>query len=129
MWEKWIFIASAAGITCLMRASIGDIVAVGGADLAIGLLNECAAIATNEGFPPRPAFMERARATLSAPGSALTASMLRDIETGGRVEGEPILGDLLSRARPSQAPNLLRLAYLHVRAYEARRERSDKAAK
>ena len=27
MWEKWVFIASAAGMTCLMRATIGDIVA------------------------------------------------------------------------------------------------------
>ena len=32
MWEKWIFIATAAGITCLMRAAIGDIVAAGAAE-------------------------------------------------------------------------------------------------
>ena len=25
MWEKWVFIASAAGITCLMRSSVGDL--------------------------------------------------------------------------------------------------------
>ncbi len=31
MWEKWVFIAAAAGITCLMRASIGDIVSAGAA--------------------------------------------------------------------------------------------------
>jgi hypothetical protein len=30
MWEKWVFIAATAGITCLMRAAIGDIVAAGG---------------------------------------------------------------------------------------------------
>ena len=30
MWEKWMFIASAAGITCLMRSTVGDIVAGGG---------------------------------------------------------------------------------------------------
>src|SRR5262249_19237638 len=29
MWEKWVFIATGAGITCLMRSSIGDIVAAG----------------------------------------------------------------------------------------------------
>jgi hypothetical protein len=33
MWEKWAFIAANVGITCLMRAAIGDIVAAGGADL------------------------------------------------------------------------------------------------
>ncbi|TMV70551.1 2-dehydropantoate 2-reductase, partial [Thioclava sp. BHET1] len=33
MWEKWMFIASAAGMTCLMRAAIGDIEAAGASDL------------------------------------------------------------------------------------------------
>ena len=33
MWEKWVFIATIAGITCLMRATVGDIVAAGGAAL------------------------------------------------------------------------------------------------
>ena len=36
MWEKWLFIATAAGITCLMRATIGDIVAAGAVDLITG---------------------------------------------------------------------------------------------
>ena len=123
MWEKWIFIASAAGITCLMRAAIGDIVAAGAADLATGLLDECAAIAAAEGFPPRPPFLERVRATLTTPGSLMTASMLRDIEAGKRVESEAILGDLLRRAARAADPSLLRVAYAHVKAYEARRER------
>jgi 2-dehydropantoate 2-reductase len=34
MWEKWVFLASLAGITCLARAAVGDVVAAGGADLA-----------------------------------------------------------------------------------------------
>ena len=33
MWEKWVFLGAVAGITCLMRAAIGDIVAAGAADL------------------------------------------------------------------------------------------------
>src|SRR6267154_1339081 len=45
MWEKWTFIATAAGITCLMRASVGDIVAAGGAPIAEALLDEISAIA------------------------------------------------------------------------------------
>ena len=64
MWEKWIFIAALAGITCLMRAAIGDIVAAGAADLSTGLLDECAAIAASEGFPPRKPFLDGVRATL-----------------------------------------------------------------
>ncbi len=123
MWEKWLFIATGAGITCLMRAAIGDIVAAGAADLATGLLDECAAIATAQGFAPRQPFLERARATFTASGSPLTASMLRDIESGMPVEGDHILGDLLRRAATADDPSLLRIAYLHVKAYEARRER------
>src|SRR5271155_158407 len=51
MWEKWVFIATAAGITCLMRAAVGDYIAAGAADLATGLLTECASIAAAQGFP------------------------------------------------------------------------------
>ena len=128
MWEKWVFIASAAGATCLMRAAIGDIAAAGASDLATALLDECAAIATHEGFPPRAPFLERTRAMVSAPGSPLMASMLRDIESGNRAEGDHILGDLLRRAAIPEAHSLLRVADLHVRAYEARRMRNEAAA-
>jgi 2-dehydropantoate 2-reductase len=61
MWEKWVFIATAAGITCLMRVAVGDYVAAGAADLATGLLAECASIAAGQGFPPRESALERAR--------------------------------------------------------------------
>ena len=74
MWEKWVFIATGAGITCLMRAAVGDIVAAGAAELAAGLFDECAAIATAQGFPPRPEFLERTRPMFTAAGSPLTAS-------------------------------------------------------
>ncbi len=124
MWEKWLFIAAAAGVTCLMRAAIGDIVAAGAPDLATSLLEECADIAGREGFPPRPAFLERARATFTAAGSPLTASMLRDIEAGLRVESDQILGDLLRRAPRPDPRSLLRIALAHLKSYEARRQRS-----
>jgi 2-dehydropantoate 2-reductase len=52
------------------------------------------------------------------------ASMLRDIEAGLPAEGDHILGDLRRGAVEPDAPALLRIADLHVRAYEARRTRS-----
>ena len=127
MWEKWVFIAAAAGITCLMRASVGDYVAVGATDLALGLLNECASIAAHEGFPLREPALERGRTALTAAGSPLKASMLRDIEGGKPVEGDQILGDLLRRAAKPDEFSLLRIATLHVKAYEAGRKRSEVA--
>jgi 2-dehydropantoate 2-reductase len=129
MWEKWVFIAAAAGITCLMRAAVGDYVAAGASDLAAGLLEECAGIAAGQGFQPREAALARARTVLTAAGSPLKASMLRDIEGGKPVEGDQILGDLLRRAAKPDDRSLLRIATLHVRAYEAQRARGETAAK
>jgi 2-dehydropantoate 2-reductase len=124
MWEKWVFIASAAGITCLMRAAIGDIVAAGEGELALQLLDECTAIAAANGFAPRAAAIDRNRAVLTAVGSSLTASMLRDIERGAKTEGDHILGDLLRRWGEMGTPALLlRAANAHLAAYEARRSR------
>lgn len=123
MWEKWIFIASAAGITCLLRSTIGDIVHAGAGDLASGLLDECAAIAAASGYPPRPAALERSRAMLTAAGSPLTASMFKDLEKGGATEADHILGDLLRHEQPQQGVSLLRVAYAHLKTYEARRAR------
>jgi hypothetical protein len=120
MWEKWVFIAASAGITCLMRAAIGDIVAADAADLSTALFAECAAIAAKEGFPPRAEFAERTRTMLTAPASPMTASMLRDIERGPPVEADRILGDLLRRAGSEADKSLLRVAYSHTKAYETR---------
>ena len=129
MWEKWVFLATLAGITCLMRSAIGDIAAAGGAHLAVELLEECRSIAASAGFAPRAEFLEQTRSIITAPGSLLTASMLRDIEAGAPIEADHILGDLVRRGNRVLGADrpLLRLAYMHLKAYEARRDR-EKAA-
>ena len=123
MWEKWVFIAAAAATTSLMRATVGDIVAAGAQDIAVGLLQECGAIAAEHGFAPRDAALKAGLSVLTAPGSAFTASMLRDIEQGSRIEADHIVGDLLRRASKVVNTPLLATAYAHLRAYEARRKR------
>jgi 2-dehydropantoate 2-reductase len=126
MWEKWSFIATSAAITCLMRAPFGDIVAGGGADYTTGLYDECCAIATANGFPPSEAATQRSRAMITAPGSLIAASMMRDIEHNAPIEGDHIVGDLLRRGgKDSNAFPLLRIAYAHLRTYEARRKREQ----
>jgi 2-dehydropantoate 2-reductase len=124
MWAKWTFIAAAAGITCLMRAAVGDIYAAGGADLSAQVYEECAQIAAEAGYAPGALMRERSLATMTAAGSSLTASMLRDIESGGRTEADQILGDLLRRRKSkSTGLSILGVAHLHLKAYEARRKR------
>jgi 2-dehydropantoate 2-reductase len=122
MWEKWIFIATLAGITCLMRAALGDIAIAGGTDIALALFEECSAIAAKNGYAPQPVIGERIRKMLTAPGSTLTASMLRDVEGHGKTEHEHVLGDLFARRQGTRAP-VLEICLAHMRAYEARRLR------
>jgi 2-dehydropantoate 2-reductase len=121
MWEKWVFLATLAGSTCLMRATVGDISAApGGSDLVLRLFEECQSIATAEGYQPRESFVEPTRAKLTAKGSPLTASMLRDIEAGAPIEADHIIGDLLARGNSS----LLPIVYSSLKAYEAWRSRT-----
>jgi 2-dehydropantoate 2-reductase len=124
MWDKWVFIAASAAATGLMRAAVGDILKAGGEAFLIDLLQECASIAAANGHPFNPAMNTRARAMLTQPDSTMMASMLRDMERGARIEADHIVGDLL-KAAPAAGPPATRLqtAYLHLKAYEQRRER------
>ena len=126
MWEKWVFLASLAGSTCLMRAAVGDICASpGGTDFILGLLDECRSIAADAGYRMREDKFNRVRGMLTAAGSALTASMLRDIERNAPIEADHTIGDLINRGEKSQKrlPHL-NTAYTHLKAYEARRTRT-----
>ena len=125
MWEKWVFIATGAAITSLMRSTVGDITAAGGTPLVHALVGECAAIAARSGFAPSEACVERSKSTFSTPGSTLTASMYRDIERGGRTEGDHLLGDLLRRGESAELYPVLRTANIHLATYEVRRARLE----
>jgi 2-dehydropantoate 2-reductase len=127
MWEKWLFIAAAAALTSLMRAPVGDIVAAGAADIAVGLIRECAAIAAENGFQPSQASIDFAVSLLTAAGSPFTASMFRDIENHARIESQQIVGDLLARSKAANP--LLKVAFAHLKAYETRREREAAAGR
>lgn len=122
MWEKWVFLATLAGVTCLMRAAIGEVVHAGGTDLIRAMLEECRTIAEAHGQAPREGFLEMSRKRLTDPDSTLTASMLADLERGGPTEADHILGDLLRRGEAVgvQSP-LLRTAAVALRSQEARR--------
>ena len=122
MWKKWIFIASLASVTCLLRGTVGDIVASGNAALPQALLAECSAIADANGHAPRPSSSERSLGMLTAPGSPISASMLKDLERGAAIESDQIVGDMLARAGEHPVPTL-KLAYAHLKTYEARRAR------
>jgi 2-dehydropantoate 2-reductase len=82
MWEKWVFLAAAAGMTCLMRAAFGDIVAAGGTDLGDAMFAECCAIATAQGFAPSEATIKFSRGAFNAPGSPISRHRARRADRG-----------------------------------------------
>ena len=129
MWEKFVFLASLAAMTCLMRASVGEILAAeDGEVLMRETLTACIAAATAAGHAPRAESLQRTQNMLFAHGGSFTASMLRDMEAGGHVEADHIVGYMLRHARAAGADtHSLATAYCHLQAYEARRHRSAAA--
>ncbi|MGZ5042041.1 MAG: 2-dehydropantoate 2-reductase [Usitatibacter sp.] len=124
MWEKVAFLAALAAGTCLFRGTVREIMsAPGGREAMERLLASNIAIATAEGFPPRAAAMEAARRRLLDPEGNWSASMMRDLEAGGRVESDHIVGWMLERARKHGIDDtVLSLAFTHLKTYEARRD-------
>ena len=57
---------------------------------------------------------------LSATDSALTASMLRDLESGGPIEADHIVGFVLEKAWVHGVDEGMAVAYAHLPAYEVR---------
>src|SRR4051812_42020504 len=123
MWEKWVFLATLAASTSVMRAPIGHIMASpGGREFILGVRDECSSVAAAAGFAPREAFLTRTQGMLTAEGSSLTASMYRDIKAGAPIEADQIIGDLIARADAAKAPvPRLRVVYTHLKAYELQR--------
>jgi 2-dehydropantoate 2-reductase len=121
-WEKFVMIASLAGMNCLMRGSVGEIMATeDGESLMLELLAECQAVAAASGHATRPRHREQCRAMLTEQGSDNSASMRRDLEAGQRTEGEAVLGDMLRRARAlGVATPVLRIAVCHLQVHENR---------
>jgi 2-dehydropantoate 2-reductase len=128
LWEKWVVLAAMAGGTCLMRGSIGSIVAGDdGKAIMEELIAEAAAVARAAGYPPGEEYLAMARGVLTAAGSNATASMFRDIQGGGATEGDHIVGHMLRRARELDVPTpLLRITNAHLQTYEAERAKAER---
>lgn len=123
MWEKIAFLSALAATTCLFRANTGEIIRAPGGLAAIErTLDVNYEIAAHEGHEARPAAKAFARKTLTDPAGKRSASMLHDLEAGGPVESDHIVGWMLEKARAHGLDDtMLSLAYTHLKAYEARR--------
>ena len=128
MWEKWVMLSTAGGITCLLRGNVGEIEAVpGGADLALRFLAEST--------------LRRHRIRLSAAGGVHRAGARDDDRRKAPASRHPctatcratrrwrssnILADMLHRARLLDLPTpLLEAAVAQLRIYQNRAGRKD----
>lgn len=120
LWDKFTFLSTLAGITCLMRGSIDEILQVpSGRDLIAQLLTECSEVSDASGFPLEPHIFTQYLDHLIGPSFGLKSSMLRDIEKSHKTEVEHILGDMLERAQKFHlSVPLLEIATAHVRTFE-----------
>jgi len=121
MWQKWTLLAALGAITCLLRGSIGAVMAApGGPETARAIAAECIAIAAANGYPPEEKFHAVMLQRLTEVGSSLTASMYRDLQKGAAVEADHILGDLLARGeKRGVEARLVRAAFAQLSIYSA----------
>lgn len=129
LWDKFVFLTTLAGITCLMRAAVGDILAAPSGERIIRqLLDECTSVAGAEGFGPSEAALSTYVANLTERGSPFKASMLRDIERGGTTEADHIVADMLRRGTThGLALPVLDIAATHLKTYDLLRARARQA--
>jgi 2-dehydropantoate 2-reductase len=90
-------------------------------------LQETIAVAAKSGYPPSADYLAAIRKLLFDPNSSFTASMLRDLEAGKRVEADHIIGNMLQRAVGFGTEHrLLRAAFCHLQTYETRQKKAKK---
>jgi 2-dehydropantoate 2-reductase len=123
LWEKFVGLATLAAMTCLMRGTVSDILAADdGSALFQQTFAACQAAARAAGFEPREAPMAVFRSMMADRQSVLTASMARDLESGGPTEGAHVVGDMLKRVQAAGIEaGALRAAWCHLQVAERRR--------
>ncbi len=119
MWQKWVFVAAVGALTCLMRGSVGDIVAVpGGRDLGPAILAEASAVAAAAGYPIPDDAIASTTQTITQGGSPVNSSMSRDVAEGRPAEVEQVLADLARRGADYGIKTpLFDLATMQLRVY------------
>jgi 2-dehydropantoate 2-reductase len=120
MWHKWAFIAAGGTTTCLMRGTIGAILATpGGREFVLAVIDETERVAAAAGYPVSADAHAAALEMFTESGSVFTSSLYRDLTAGFRHEGEHLLGEFVATAEKLgvEVP-LTRLALAQVRVHD-----------
>ena len=122
LWDKWVFLATLAGMTTLCRSSVGGIVATPyGKATTVQMYQECCHVAHACGHTIGAEAAAKAVEMLTASRSSFTASMLRDLLEGQRTEHDHILGAMIRRGQSLACPTpLLEVAHTNLVIQSAR---------
>jgi 2-dehydropantoate 2-reductase len=126
--DKWVLIASGAAMTCLMRGSVGDIMATSyGRSLISSAIGECCEILGVSGYKVSQRAMARMEGLLLDGKSGWEASMMRDVRAGvRRTEVDDVIGDFVERAARYGFPvPMLTAAFCHLKVYELQTSRLE----
>lgn len=87
LWTKFVFIVGLSGATALLRSSIGPILADAETKaFLVRLVEECVAVGRAEGVGLPADQVDQALSFMGGLPPAMRASMLDDLERGGRIE-------------------------------------------
>lgn len=122
MWAKLVMLGSLAALTVLMRANIGQIIRAGGQELVLRMFRLSAAIAAANGHPVPEAALTGMERMFTNPKSTSTASMFRDLQAGGPIEIDHVVGYLVQAGKGAGLDvTLLEAALVNGRSYEVQR--------
>jgi 2-dehydropantoate 2-reductase len=120
IWKKYIFISAMAGMTCLMRSSIGPILqSPSGPDLYERLLHEICSIGKYQEKTLDEDVWEQTMDRVNSLSHGMKSSMLRDMEKGLPIETEHFHGTLLRLAPKDLDTPLLQTIYSTLSIYQA----------
>ncbi|MEX5256730.1 ketopantoate reductase family protein [Kocuria arenosa] len=123
MWYKWAFITAGGTITCLMRGTIGHIIAAeGGKKFVLDVIQETERVAEAAGYAPSAAAHASSLEMFTETGSVFTSSLYRNVIAGTAHEGEHLLGQYVAVAdRLGVDVPLTRLALTQLRVHDQAR--------
>jgi len=123
MWHKWAFITAGGVITCLMRGTVGNVMAVpGGKDFALDVIEETERVAKAAGYAASAAAHAASLEMFTEEGSVFTSSLYRDVVADAPHEGEHLLGEYVAVAeRLGVEVPLTRLALAQLRVHDQAR--------
>jgi 2-dehydropantoate 2-reductase len=125
MWHKWAFITAGGIITCLMRGTIGNIMAAhGGKEFILDVIEETERVAGAAGYPVSAGAHAASLEMFTEEGSVFTSSLYRDVLAGSSHEGEHLVGQFAAVAeRHGIEVPLTRLALTQLRVHDQTRLR------